>query len=229
MRFMKRESLVLLSLFVLTTILALVMGVTERATWLEAIGFVTGALCVWLTVRENIWNFPLGLVNVAAFSVVFMRAGLYADAGLQGVYFVLGVLGWYWWLYGGAQATTLQVRRVSWFELFVVIIVGILCTLALWEILVEYNSSASFWDALTTSLSLCAQWMLNRKRLENWWFWIVVDLIYVPLYLYKELYLTAILYAVFLVMATLGLLRWRNVLRDHEMTLTVFPEPLGIA
>lgn len=226
---MKRESLILLILFVLTTILALVMGVTERTTWLEAIGFVTGALCVWLVVRENVWNFPLGLVNVAAFSVVFVRAELYADAWLQVVYFVLGVLGWYWWLYGGEQATALQVRRASLFELLTTIAAGIAATFVLWSLLAKYGGSASFWDALTTSFSLCAQWLINRKRLESWWVWIVVDIIYVPLYIYKELYLTAVLYAVFLVMAVLGLLRWRSVLRDHDAALPVALEPRGIA
>lgn len=226
---MKRDSLILLCLFVLTTILAVVMGVTERATWLEAIGFVTGALCVWLTVRENIWNFPLGLVNVAAFSVVFVRAELYADAGLQGVYFVLGILGWYWWLYGGEQATALKIHRASLFELLITIAAGIAATFVLWSLLARYGGSASFWDALTTSFSLCAQWLMSRKRLESWWFWIVVDIIYVPLYIYKELYLTAVLYAVFLVMAVLGLLRWRSVWRDHEAEPPPTLEPRGIA
>jgi len=226
---MKRESLILLSLFVLTTMLALVMGATKRATWLEALGFVTGALCVWLTVRENIWNFPLGLVNVAAFAVVFLRAELYADAGLQLVYFVLGILGWYFWLSGGEQASTLDVRRASPLELLATSAAGIGMTFLLWELLSQYGSSASFWDALTTSLSLCAQWLLTRKRVENWWFWIVVDVIYVPLYLYKELYLTAILYAVFLCMATLGLLRWQSVLRKQVPDLSLVPEPRGIA
>jgi nicotinamide mononucleotide transporter len=226
---MKRESLILLSLFVLTAILALVMGLTARATWLEALGFVTGALCVWLTVRENVWNFPLGLVNVAAFSVVFLRAELYADAGLQVVYFVLGILGWYWWLYGSEQASVLDIRRASMPELLATSAVGIGATFLLWELLSKFGSSASFWDALTTSMSLCAQWLLTRKRLENWWFWIVVDIIYVPLYLYKELCLTAILYAVFLCMATLGLLRWHAVLQKKVTEILLVAEPRGIA
>jgi nicotinamide mononucleotide transporter len=226
---MKRESWILLSLFVLTTILALVMGLTERATWLEALGFVTGALCVWLTVRESIWNFPLGLVNVAAFAVVFMRAELYADAGLQIVYFVLGILGWYWWLFGGDQASVLHVRRASPIEFLATSAAGIGMTFLLWELLSQYGSSASFWDALTTSLSLCAQWLLTRKRLENWWFWIVVDIIYVPLYLYKDLYLTAILYAVFLCMAILGLRRWQSVMCKQGIEIPLDAEPRGIA
>ncbi len=215
----------MLGLVSFTTALAIVMGMTERATWLEAIGFVTGAICVWLTVRENIWNFPLGLVNVAAFSVVFVRAGLYADAGLQGVYFLLGLIGWYWWLYGGEDATQLQVRRASANELVATLVIGTSLTLALWMLLSNVGGSASFWDALTTSLSLCAQWLLNRKRLENWLFWIAVDIVYIPLYLYKELYLTAILYAIFLVLAVCGLIRWRNVWSDKAFVPPEIPLP----
>lgn len=226
---MKRESLTLLLLMICTTSLAMAAWWLGQASWLEAVGFVTGAICVWLTVRENIWNFPLGLVNVAAFSVVFWQQELYADAGLQVVYFVLNVLGWYWWLYGSEQATTLQVRRASTSEFTATIAAGSALTFVLWTLLANYGSTASFWDALTASFSLCAQWLMNRKRLESWWFWIVVDMIYVPLYVYKELYLTAVLYAVFLVMATLGLLRWRSVLADQEAAQRFTLEPRGIA
>jgi nicotinamide mononucleotide transporter len=143
--------------------------------------------------------------------VVFVRAGLYADAGLQVVYFVLGLMGWYLWLYGGARRTALRVNRVGRVELGAVIAAGVVITIALRELLERLGGAAPFWDALTTAISLSAQWLLNRKRLENWLAWIVVDIIYVPLYLSKELYLTAGLYAVFLVMATMGWLHWRGL------------------
>jgi nicotinamide mononucleotide transporter len=177
---------------------------------LETIGFITGAICVWLTVRQSVWNFPWGLVSVVAFSVVFAQSKLYADAGLQIVYFALGVMGWYLWLYGGEDHSQLKVARASRFELVAVIGTAAVLTITLWKSLHHVGGSASFWDALTTSISLGSQWLLNRKKLENWFGWIVVDIIYIPLYVYKELYLTAILYAIFLVMATIGLLQWRK-------------------
>ena len=226
---MKRESLILLLLVICSTGLAAGAWWIGQTSWLEAVGFVTGAICVWLVVRENVWNFPLGLVNVAALCVVYWDKKLYADAGLQVVYFVLNVLGWYWWLYGGEQATAMKVRRVSWLELLIAIAAGIGGTLLLWQILAPYSGSASFWDALTASFSLSAQWLMNRKFLESWWFWIVVDIIYVPLYVYKNLYLSAILYAVFLVMATLGWLHWRAVMQAANAELPHMPEPRGIA
>src|SRR3954465_7102957 len=96
-------------LTVAASILAGAMAAFGFASWLEAASFVTGAVCVWLTVRESVWNFPIGMLNVATFAFVFVRARLYADAGLQVVYFVLGGIGWYLWLYGGKGRTALPV------------------------------------------------------------------------------------------------------------------------
>jgi nicotinamide mononucleotide transporter len=141
---------------------------------------------------------------------VFFKSRLFADAGLQVVYFVLGVAGWRLWLGGGKNQTRLGLSRIGkvesvWLGFFV-----IFSTLCLWTTLQHLGGSASFWDALTTSLSLASQWMLNRKQLESWLGWIVVDAIYIPLYISKGLYLTAILYAIFLCMAFIGWRQWHR-------------------
>jgi nicotinamide mononucleotide transporter len=213
---MNRDTLILAGLTLLTSSLAVGMAAGGYASKLEAISFVTGAVCVWLTVKENVWNFPIGLLNVATFSVVFFRAGLFADAGLQVVYFALGVIGWYAWLYGGRNRTPLRVTRAPRVEVAVVCLTSAVLTLVLWRTLHVWGGSASFFDALTTALSLGAQWFTNRKRLECWILWIVVDVIYVPLYVYKGLHLTAILYTVFLAMAVMGLIRWRATWREKR-------------
>lgn len=204
----------LIALTAAAALLAAVMGATGRATWLEAASFVTGALCVWLTVRENIWNFPIGLVNVATFSVVFFRAHLFGDAGLQVVYFVLGALGWAMWLRrdptAPAARPALRIARAGRAELLVTGLCVAAATLLLWRTLRYAGGSSSFFDALTTALSLGSQWLLNKKRLESWIGWIIADAIYVPLYLSKGLTLTAILYAVFLAMAFAGLRAWHR-------------------
>lgn len=203
-----RETALLATLTAAVTVLALTGVRTGLTTWLEAASVVTGAACVWLTVRESVWNFPISLANVSLFCVLFFGARLYADAGLQVVYFVLTLVGWHLWLHGGEHRTALRVSRVGRGEAAALAAGGAALTLVLWISLRHVGGSASFFDALTTSISLCAQWMLNRKYVESWYAWILADLVYVPLYAYKELYLTAGLYAVFLVMATLGLLRW---------------------
>lgn len=203
-----RDALILAGLVTITTIASAWMAATARATWLEAFSFVTGAVCVWLTVKENVWNFPISLVNVVAFGIVFTKAQLYADAGLQAVYFLLTVIGWYLWLYGGEGRTELHIGRAPWRELVIVSLAGVLLTAGLTIYLGRVGDAMPFCDAFTTAISLCAQWFLNRKYLENWHFWIFVDVLYVPMYLYKELYLTSFLYLVFLVMATMGLIEW---------------------
>lgn len=210
-----RADLILVALTLATGALAALLWRAGRASGLEAASFVTGAVCVWLTVRASVWNFPIGMVNVATYSVVFFRARLYGDASLQLVYFVLGAAGWAMWLRrskdGGEPA--LHIARASRRELLLTTLFAAVATAGLWQLLHRTGSSASFLDALTTALSLGAQWLLNRKRLESWIGWIIVDIIYVPLYLSKGLTLTAILYAVFLVMAGLGLREWRARLR----------------
>ena len=205
-----REGLLAAVLIGATVLLAAGMGLTGTASWLESASFVTGATCVWLTVRENVWNFPIGLVNVATFGFVFLRARLYADAGLQIVYLVLCARGWYLWLHPGRDGTRIHVTRAGREERNGLLVCIILLTLLLWLVLRQVGGSASFWDALTTSISLGSQWLLNRKRLESWMGWISVDAIYVPLYVSRSLYLTAVLYAIFLGLAILGLRRWQE-------------------
>jgi nicotinamide mononucleotide transporter len=212
-----RDTVLLASLTAAVTALAFIGVRLGLSTPLEAAGVVTGAVCVWLTVRENVWNFPLGLANVTLFSVLFFGAKLYADAGLQVVYFFLGLSGWYLWLHGGERGTALRISRIPRGDAVRLAIGGVALTLILWVTLRHVGGSASFADALTTSISLCAQWMLNRKYVESWYAWIVADIIYIPLYAYKALYLTSGLYAVFLVMATMGLLHWRGTWRAQAV------------
>ncbi len=183
-------------------------------TWTEILGFVTGALCVWFAVRQNIWTFPIGIANNVFFFVLFIGAGLYADAWLQVLYLLLGALGWYWWLRGGQDRTHLVVRRTppwGW------AIAGVIVAGGTWGISVlltaHTDSSVPWGDAVTTALSLGAQVMLNRKWIGNWLLWITADVIYIGLYAYKGLYLTAGLYGLFLAMCFLGLAQWRAALR----------------
>ena len=179
-------------------------------TWYEALGFATGAVNVWLIVRENVWNWPLGLANNVLYFVVFYQSRLYADMGLQTVFFALGVYGWVNWLFGGAGRTKLPITRLSrggWIAIGAVVPV---LTLAGQRLLASVNDAAPFQDALTTSLSLAAQYLMTLKRIEHWWFWIVADILYIPLYLSRRLPLTAVLYLGFLILCIVGLRQWRR-------------------
>ncbi len=174
----------------------------------EDLGFITGALTVWLTVVENIWNFPIGIANDIFFFILFLQASLFADMGLQVLYIILGFQGWYLWLRGGANKTVLRVSKVSRKELLILIFITVVATSGMTIYLQRIQDSAPLWDALTTVLSIVAQYMLNKKFLENWYFWILADIIYIPLYVYEQLYLTSVVYLIFLGMCLLGVRAW---------------------
>lgn len=181
---------------------------------IEVLGFVTGGICVWLVVREHVWNWPIGLANNVVFLILFWRTRLFADAGLQIVYIVLGAYGWVHWLRGGADRKPLVISRTPRVQWLITLIAVPLATLGLREVLLAVSGSAPALDALTTVLSLTAQYMLCRKQLEHWLFWIVADLIYIPLYVSRDLPLTAVLYFVFLMMCVAGWREWRRTWRE---------------
>jgi nicotinamide mononucleotide transporter len=184
----------------------------DQVSVAELAGFITGAVCVWLTVNAHIANFPVGLANDAFFLVLFLAAGLYADSGLQVAYLVLGVIGWWQWLHGGERRTRLEAGRATLQELGVLAALVVLATWGLTVLLRGVNDVAPFWDALTTALAVAAQWLLNTRKLQTWYFWIAADLIYIPLYGVKHLWLTAVVYVVFLAMCFRGYSEWRRVL-----------------
>jgi nicotinamide mononucleotide transporter len=187
------------------------------AHWFEIVAAITGAASVYLSVRQNIWSWPTAIVNVSLYTVVFYREGLYSDTGLQVVYLVLSCYGWYQWLYGGAQHTRLRVSRASRRLWISAALAGIVFWAALGTLTSRLpGSSLSYLDAGLTTTSLVAQWMMTRKILENWILWIIADIVYVPMFIYKELYPTAALYSVFLILAILGFVSWRRSWKvDH--------------
>lgn len=182
----------------------------------EVFGFITGGLTVWLTVKENIWNWPIGIANNVFFIILFFQSHLFADMALQVVYIVLSVLGWYWWLRGGKNQSALTVSHVDMKTLLVLIGVGIIATAGMTRYLSTIQDSAPFWDALTTVMSLIAQYLLTKKYIENWYVWLSADVIYVALYAYKSLYLTSVLYAIFFAMCIAGLYEWKRSLERTE-------------
>jgi nicotinamide mononucleotide transporter len=180
-------------------------------TPLEILGFVTGAICVYLNTRQNVLGWFFGIVNAILYFAVFWQARLYADMGLQGYYFFTSAYGWWIWLYGGKTHDGISVSKTprALYAVFGAIFVA--ATL-LWGFLLARftNGSFTYLDSALTAASLIGQWMMARKYLENWLVWIVADTAYVGLYFYKDLHLTAILYAVFLGLATMGYLQWRK-------------------
>jgi nicotinamide mononucleotide transporter len=190
-------------------------------SWVEVLGFGSGALCVWLVARQHVANWPIGIANNLFFILLFATSGLYADAWLQVLYIALALYGWWSWVADGPRSAAgrLPVTRTgarTWWVLGAATVAGT----ALLTLLLEAttDSTVPFWDALTTVLSLAATYGQCRKKLESWYLWLAADVVYVPLYAYKGLYLTALLYVGFMALCLAGLLGWRRELRQTTST-----------
>jgi nicotinamide mononucleotide transporter len=196
----------------------LASGVLLYLSWIEAIpttpievfGFATGAATVWLQIKQNIWSWPLAIISAFFYIYVFFDARLYADMALQFLYAALGFLGIYLWLRGGEDKKGVKVGGMKLKDIVLWTGIGAVATIAMTFYLRSINDAAPFLDALTTVMSLIAQYLLTRKFIENWYIWIAADVIYVYLYLTRELYLTAILYVIFLLMCIAGIRAWRK-------------------
>ncbi len=224
---------------------------SELCAWLvahgsscaEVVGFITGVLNVWLVTRENIWSWPVGIVNAAFYIVVFAQAGLYSDTGLQAVYLGLSAYGWWHWASAGTTSavtdsaesvspgaaspgptssrrpaanstTALPVTRTTARLTLRLLGVG----LALWLLLSVItsqipNAKLPWFDSALVAASLVAQWMMTRKLRECWIVWIAVDALYVGLFILRGLHLTAVLYFAFFLLAILGLVQWTRSAR----------------
>lgn len=180
---------------------------------LELVAVVFGIVSVYLSTRENILSWPTAIVNVSLFTILFYRSGLYSDTGLQVVYLILSIYGWYEWKFGGKGRTPLAVSKTkprTWMILSGLAVVT-------WFLLSTITSrlpgtALPHLDAATTTISLIAQWMMTRKLLENWLLWVGVDVVYVGMFIYKGLYLTAFNYGVYLIIAAFGYFAWKRSL-----------------
>jgi nicotinamide mononucleotide transporter len=190
------------------------------ADWLathlvEIFGAVTGIIYVFLEIKQNIWLWPVGIVTSATYIYVFRDNGFYADMLLQVYYLVISVYGWWAWKHGTPQKSKvteeLKIRRLNaktalWSSTATIVIF-----IVMWYVLDNWTDSpVPLWDAIITTLSIVATWMLARKILEQWHVWIVANAIAVIVYICKGMYPTSILFIVYFLMAIEGLRVWRR-------------------
>ena len=184
---------------------------------LEAFAAVFGVVSVFLSTRQIIWSWPTAIVNVGLYTIVFYQGRLYGQMGLQLVYLTLSVYGWYQWLHGGEHHTALRVSRASPRLLAVLAALTVTGWLLLAAWLRQSDAALPVLDALLTTTSLAAQWMMTRKILQNWLVWIAVDIVYVPMFISQKLYATAMLYFAFLILAVMGYLEWRRSVQHRTL------------
>lgn len=179
-------------------------------TFVEAIATVAGVACVWLLVRQSIWNFPFAIVQVVLSAWVFYTQRLYSDVILQGFFVVLNVYGWIHWT-RGRRESNLPVRRLG-VRTVLTWSVATLAMTAAWGTFakVQLGAAAPYVDGFILVGSLVAQWLTARKYYESWWLWIAVDLVAVPLYASRGLYFLSGLFAAFIVLCLMGMREWRR-------------------
>lgn len=190
-----------------------VIATLAAFSWLEALGLVTGLWCVWLLIRQNIWTWPIGLLYALVSVVVFARARLYADLLLHLFYVGMNAYGWYYWLVGDrpADEDELPVTHIEARTALVLLAIVAVATALTAEFLSRFtDADLPWWDSTTTTLSFAAMWMTARKQIENWYVWLVVDVIATGVYVYKGLGFYALLYGVYIGMAFAGWWAWRQ-------------------
>jgi len=178
---------------------------------LEIVATFLGIANIVLIVKRSIWNYPFALAMVALYGFIFREAKLYSDAGLQIFFFFVNLYGWWAWSRNRADSGEIIVERLTstgrtlW-------ITGSAIAILAWGTMMSRYTDASYpyWDGSVAMLSVAAQILMTRRYIENWHWWIAVNLVSIPLYLRKELHLTAGLYALFLALAIWGLIEWRR-------------------
>lgn len=194
-------------------------------TTIEILATILGILCVGLLILRNQWSWPIGLVQVVLQGIVLWNAKLYAETALQGVFWVLQLYGWWAWIASNRNKSTsqsintpVQVERLSTNASIFFIGLTLLQTILIaWFLMSFTDGKSPIADAFITAASLTAQYLLAKRYYENWGYWIVVDVLSIPLYVIRGLPVLAVLYVVFLAMAIAGFYQWRKALRNQEI------------
>ena len=198
-----------------------------KNNWVELAGTIAAFVYLFFSIRQNIWLWLCGILTSLFYIYVFARSAFYADMSLQVYYLIVSVYGWVIWARGGVShnKSEMPVRRLSSAMLARLIIIHtgiyvviLLLLLFLPEQLGIQSSSLPYLDALTTSAAIVATWMLAKKYLENWIVWIVVDFISMWMYVYKELNITAFLFAGYTIAAIIGYRAW---LKSEKVKLLI--------
>ncbi len=189
--------------------------------YLELIGTIIGLVYLWLEYRASFYLWFASLIMPAIYAVVYYRAGLYADFGISIYYVLASVYGMLYWAFGRKKVKNNDVEGIPIThtprkQYSMLILITTLLTVVIAQILILFTDSDVPWaDSFTTSLSIVAMWMLARKYAEQWLAWILVDVVCTILYIYKGLYFTSGLYALYTFIAYFGYLKWIKLIKNQ--------------
>lgn len=187
----------------------------QQTSWLEWLGFVSTIACIYLAAKENILNWPVSILSILISAILYFDSHLFGDFALQFYFLFTAFYGWWFWLKKKKEREKPIVRIKLQHWIIIVILIAILTILSGYLLDRYTPSNVPYEDGFCTAVSLVAQIMLTRKILENWVLWILVDICYVPLLIYKNLNLYALLYAILVVIAIKGYLDWRKTYREQ--------------
>ena len=186
---------------------------------IELFGFLTALIYLYFSIKQKIWLWPFGILTSSLYIYIFYISSLYADMGLQIYYVLISFYGWYHWTHGvnHNKDSKLSISTLSGslalkllLILFVIYWIIVFILLKGPAYLGMPPSDLLYWDAFTTSVSIIATWMLARKIIEHWIAWIIVDSVSFGLYIYKELYITVVLFLIYTILAFIGFYKWKK-------------------
>lgn len=188
--------------------------------WLEIIGFITALFSIYLQIKQKAAYWPVSMLMVSLYIAIYYNSKFYADMSLQFYYLFVSVFGWYFWVSGKRKSISkkkITVAQTTKRQKLSLLLLTIVFFGTISFVLKNYTDSPiPYWDALTTAISFTATWLLAKKYIENWLLWLVANPISVGLYIYRELYLTAILFIILSFLAVVGYLQWKKDLLKHE-------------
>jgi len=181
------------------------------AHWFELLAAAISALDVWLATRRSMISWPITILASLLYAEQFRESHLYSDMLLQGVFILFAIYGWWHWYRGLKAEGSVRVVTPTWIRLVRDSTLGALASLLLGYWMARHTDASLPWlDSALTGFSLVGTWWGARKYIANWWLWIALDTVYIGEYIYKQLNLTAALYALFVLLAALGLRDWRR-------------------
>ncbi|MGW9684250.1 nicotinamide riboside transporter PnuC [Flagellimonas sp. 2504JD1-5] len=189
---------------------------------LEMIGVFFGFLSVWYSKRENILVFPTGIISTGIFVYILLVYGLLGDMLINAYYFIMSVIGWHLWtrkvdethFVPITKATENEKKWAVFLFMGTIVFVGVVYFAA-----DKFNTWTAYVDTVTTAIFFVGMWLMAKKKLENWIFWIIGDVISVPLYLYKGLVFSSFQYFLFTIIAIYGYSAWKKSLGKSPQTL----------
>lgn len=191
---------------------------------LELTGLISGLLCVIFLIRESIYTWPFGILYVLVSFVIFWQANLYGDFVLHIFYLLLNIYGWYYWLRGKkGESNHVEIQVLGLQDKLKFALISAIGIIFFWFLLRNLHewievippASLPFWDSTTSVLSITGIWLTARKKIDNWYYWFLVDVIATGVYLAKDLQFYALLYFIYIGLAISGYFAWRKTLLSY--------------